>query len=279
MMRRALVVMASVCLAIGVVATSAEASATPTHQVRQVRVGSDSVTVDCTGTGTPTVLLFAGFGDSHTVWAPLQERLARHARACAYDRLGEGTSSPPRHTQTLANNARLLHRVLHRLRIRGPLVLAGHSIGGDIAAYYARTHRRSVAGVVMFDATPAGYLQYVLRLIPSSAQGLPAALREEAVSITSGQNQEKLRVANTAWAPPGALGHRPLAVVEHGQDIFAQAGQYARPLQRHWAAGQRQFATMSKRSQLIVATRSGHYIYLDQPRLALDVIRAVIAQS
>jgi pimeloyl-ACP methyl ester carboxylesterase len=198
---------------------------------------------------------------------------------CSYDRLGEGTSSAPRGVQTLGTNARLLHDVLTEVHVRGPLVLAGHSIGGDIAVQYARTFPAEVSGVVLFDATPVGYLRYVVQLIPSDAQGVAKALRREAVRILSGNNQERLQVADTGWAPAGALGHRPLAVVEHGLDIFAPAGKYAVRLQDRWAQGQLDFATLSTRSQVIIATRSGHYIYLDQSRLALDVINAVIAES
>jgi pimeloyl-ACP methyl ester carboxylesterase len=166
-----------------------------------------------------------------------------------------------------------------KLHVRGPLVLVGHSIGGDIAATYARTYRKTTAGLVLFDATPVGYLQFVLRLIPPTATGLAKALREEAVSITSGNNQEKLMVTAANWAPSGALGHIPAAVAEHGLDIFAGAAKYARRLQDRWASGEFHLAGLSSRSQLIIATRSGHYIYLDQPQLALDVINAVIAES
>lgn len=86
-------------------------------------------------------------------------------------------------------------------------------------------------------------------------------------------------MARTTWAPEHSLRHTPLAVVEHGKNIFAPAGKYAGPLQRHWARGQRHLAKLSSRSQVIIAIRSGHYIFVDQPRLALDVINAVVAQS
>lgn len=261
------------------VSDSATAATAGAAQSVQVHVDGYSVTLDCTGVGTPTVILFAGFGDSHTVWADMQANLERKTRVCSYDRLGEGTSSAPRGIQTLVSNARLLHDVLTTVHVHGPLVLVGHSIGGDVAVQYARTFSAEVSGVVLFDATPVGYLPYVLQLIPSDAQGVAKALRREAVSIVSGNNQERLKVDNTGWAPPGALGHRPLSVVEHGLDIFAAAGKYAVRLQNRWAQGQLDFATLSTRSQVIIATRSGHYIYLDQPRLALDVIDAVIAES
>jgi pimeloyl-ACP methyl ester carboxylesterase len=265
-------------LATAAVPAAGAATSAPVAQVQHVRVGADTVTLDCTGTGSPTVILFAGFGDAHTIWAHIQRRLSRRTRVCSYDRLGEGTSSAPRHTMTLAGNARLLHRALAKVRVRGRLVLVGHSIGGDIAVKYARTYRRATAGVVLFDATPPGYLQFVLHLIPASAHGVAAALRGEGTSITSGVNQERLKVAGSRWAPAGSLGRTPLAVVEHGEDIFAPVPRYATRLQRHWAGGQRRLSRLSQRSQLIIATNSGHYIYLDQPQLALDVINSVIGE-
>lgn len=282
-MRRAFypVAAAIIALAAGVVPASATAATAPAVRsgVMHVHVHGYSVTVDCTGAGSPTVILFSGFGDPHTIWKVIQRRLSRRTRVCSYDRLGEGTSSPPRTTQTLASNARLLHDVLAKLDVRGPLVLAGHSIGGDIATRYARAYPKAAAGLVLFDATPPGYLNFVLRLIPPTAKGLDKALRAEASTTISGHNKERLKVAGANWAPPGALGHIPVDVVEHGQDIFAATGKYDRPLQDHWASGQLDLSRLSSRSQVIIATRSGHYIYLDQPQLALDVINAVIAES
>lgn len=256
-------------------ATSAVRSA----GVRHLHVHGASVTLDCTGRGRPTVVLFAGFGDKHTIWSDIQQHLSRHNRVCSYDRLGEGSSSKPHRTQTLTGNARLLHAVLRKAHVRGRLVLVGHSIGGDVAIVYARRYPRAGAGLVTLDATPPGYLNFTKRLIPSDATGVLKALRQEAVSITSGHNIERLKVAGAGWAPPRSLRHMPVAVVEHGKNIFAGLGEYTAPLQGHWQRGQRQLARVSSRSELIIATRSGHYIYLDQPRLALDVINAVIAES
>jgi len=251
----------------------------PVAHVQRVRVGGDTVTLDCTGAGSPTVILFAGFNAPHTTWAHVQRRLSQRTRVCSYDRLGEGSSSAPRHTMTLASNTRLLHRVLAKARVRGPLVLVGHSIGGDVAVKYARTYRRATVGVVLFDATPPGFQQFVVRLIPASAHGLAAVLRAVATGITTGDNRERLKVAGTRWAAAGSLGRTPLAVVEHGKDIYAPVGRFARRLQGHWARGERRLARLSRRSQLIIATSSGHNIYLDQPQLALDVINAVIGET
>src|SRR5262249_61317118 len=101
-------------------------------------------------------------------------------------------------------------------------------IGGNIATFSPRPYPKTTAGLVLFDATPVRYLQFVLRLIPPTAEGLAKALREEAVAITSGKNQERLKVAGTNWAPSGALGHIPADGREPALNIFARSGQYAR---------------------------------------------------
>ena len=255
--------------------TAAASGTAPVAHVQRIRVGGDTVTLDCTGAGSPTVILFAGFNAAHTTWAHVQRRLSQRTRVCSYDRLGEGSSSAPRHTMTLASNTRLLHRVLAKARVRGPLVLVGHSLGGDVAVKYARTYRRATVGVVLFDASPPGFLQYVLRLIPASAHGLAATLRAVSAGIITGDNRERVKVAGRSVAPGGVVGPHAAGRGRTRQGHL-RAGRPLRRLQGGWARGQRQLARLSRRSQLIIATNSGHNIYLDQPQLALDVINAVI---
>jgi pimeloyl-ACP methyl ester carboxylesterase len=265
-------------MGLGVTVVPAAAAPSVTT-VRHVHVHGYSITLDCTGSGGPTIILFSGFGGPHTVWHGIQQHLARHTRVCSYDRLGVGSSSKSRRTQTLASNARLLHGVLRKAGVGGRLVLVGHSIGGSMAVTYARAYPLATAGLVTFDATPPGLLNFAHKLIPANAGGLAKALRHFAGSVLSGHNIERLRVVRTTWAPPHSLRHTPLAVVEHGKNIYAPTGKYAAPLQRRWSDGQRHLAKLSSRSQLIIATRSGHDIPEDQPRLTLDVINAVVGQS
>src|SRR5262249_58603641 len=174
-MRRAFYVAAVTVMALATGAAPGIATATtaPPVPATEVHIGGSRVTVDCTGTGGPTVILFSGFGDPHTIWAHIQRSLSRHHRVCSYDRLGEGTSSQPRRTQTLASNARLLHRVLAKVHVHGPLVLVGHSIGGGNATGYAPTHPQTNARLGFFVGTPARYLPFLLPLIPPPPQSLP----------------------------------------------------------------------------------------------------------
>src|SRR5215212_2034513 len=59
---------------------------------RLVDIGGRSLYIECSGTGTPTVWLEAGFGGSSGTWATVFPALSRTTRTCAYDRAGLGSS-------------------------------------------------------------------------------------------------------------------------------------------------------------------------------------------
>ena len=76
---------------------------------------------------------------------------------------------------------------------------------------------------------------------------------------------------------PPPIGNLPLLVVRHGRPIFAGVTGYARQLEAIWAQGQRAWLGLSPRGRLVLARRSGHPIYLDQPSLTLRLIRRVVS--
>lgn len=260
-------------------APRARAASASAGSSRLVQVDGYSLAVSCTGEGKKTVVLLSGFGDALDIWSGIQGSLSRQVRVCSYDRPGEGASGNPVGVQNLGTEAALLHDLLGTLGIGGKVYLVAHSLGGDIAVYFAQHYLAQVAGVVLLDATPVNYLQFVERLIPPTATGLAGALLDEAVTTIDGDNSENFEIAGGNWATPGSLGSIPLVVAEHGQDIFAGTGVYDRPLQATWAAGQARWTLMSHRSKIVVATQSGHYIYLDQPQLTLSLIEGEIGGS
>lgn len=63
-----------------------------------------------------------------------------------------------------------------------------------------------------------------------------------------------------------SLGSRPLVVLtaqRHGNGLA---------FERLWAATQRRYLSLSSNSRQVLATKSGHYIQLDQPDLVIDAI-------
>src|SRR5512141_1011248 len=57
-----------------------------------VDVGGHRLHINCTGTGSPTVVIDAGLGDWSTSWGLVQPEVAKTTRVCTYDRAGTGWS-------------------------------------------------------------------------------------------------------------------------------------------------------------------------------------------
>jgi pimeloyl-ACP methyl ester carboxylesterase len=119
---------------------------------QRVDIGGYSLHLYCTGEGSPTVILEAGFGAWSTDWAATQPGLGKIRRTCSYDRAGLGWSDAgpgPRDPEHIAME---LHTLLTNAGIEGPYVLAGHSIGGKHIRMFTELYPDEVIGLVFVDA-------------------------------------------------------------------------------------------------------------------------------
>lgn len=257
--------------AIGAAASSA---------TRSVRVDGYSVTTKCTGRATgsaPTIVLLAGEGDPLSRFSPIQSKLSSLTRVCSYDRIGEGTSPRPRSDQTLADSATILHKLLAKLHVASHgVVLVGHSLGGLIGARYASLYHSQVKALVLLDASPPSVEARIKQLIPSGATGLAGEVRREITGLASGHNAERLVFTDK---PLPSIGSIPLTVVQHGVKIYAAVPKYGKALQKIWSDGQQQWLAVSSHSRMVIAKKSGHYIYLNQPNLTLSLIKQALSEG
>src|SRR5215213_5857090 len=118
-----------------------------------VDVGGHRLHLNCTGSGSPTVLLQPGAGEMSSNMGWIAPAVARNTRVCVYDRAGRGWSEPAYTPQDGTQIATDLHTLLQRGHVPGPYVLAGHSFGGLYALTFAARYPDEVAGMVLVDST------------------------------------------------------------------------------------------------------------------------------
>lgn len=116
-----------------------------------VDLGRHKLHVNCTGKGTPTVVVENGFDEFSSDWILVQNRVEKFTRICTYDRAGYAWSDPGPKPRTYTQINLDLHDALKKLGGRGPFVLVGHSFGGPVVRNYALTYPREVAGMVLVD--------------------------------------------------------------------------------------------------------------------------------
>jgi pimeloyl-ACP methyl ester carboxylesterase len=109
--------------------------------------------IDCTGAGSPTIVMEHAASASWLLWRRVQPELSKLTRVCSYDRAGHGWSPPrsrPRDAETIV---RELHSLLDQAGVKRPIVLVAHSAGGLYAREYAREFPSELAGVALIDAS------------------------------------------------------------------------------------------------------------------------------
>ncbi len=120
-----------------------------------VPVGERNLFVSCQGTGSPMVLLLAGYGGGISDWPRVQPALATRTTVCSYDRAGIGLSDGHSGTPASADKtSEDLHAVIAAIAGQEKVVLAGFSLGGLFALYHAALHSEQVMAVVLIDPTP-----------------------------------------------------------------------------------------------------------------------------
>ena len=104
----------------------------------------------------PLIVLLHGFGASTFSWREVVDPLAEHGEVLAYDRPGFGFTDRPTEWSgvdpySFAGNFELLDGLLDAYAGERPVVLVGHSAGGQLAAEFARQNPDRVEALVLVD--------------------------------------------------------------------------------------------------------------------------------
>uniref|UniRef100_A0AAU3H016 Alpha/beta fold hydrolase n=1 Tax=Streptomyces sp. NBC_01401 TaxID=2903854 RepID=A0AAU3H016_9ACTN len=252
--------------------------AKPISGTEKISVDGHSVNVSCSGDavdGEPVVVMMAGLGDKLTKMADFQKSVSKEHRVCSFDRLGQGASDKPTGPQTVADSGKILTGVLDRVAADSPVVLAGHSLGGLLAARYAPDHQDKVKGLVLMDATSPTTTADISGVIPESAEAPADELRAGTLAVNKGENPEMLLLPDGKVRTAGDI---PVEALQHGVRYLGEVPTYGDDLEKVWTEGQHKWLGISTNSKLSTADRSAHDIYVDRPDLALKAIQSVTAQ-
>jgi 3-oxoadipate enol-lactonase len=106
------------------------------------------------GSGGPALVLIHGFPLSRGAWSRQVEAFSDTRRVIAPDLRGLGQTDAQAETNTMDKFADDVNALLAHLGT-GPVVLAGHSMGGYVALAFARRHPQMLRGLVLVS-TKAG---------------------------------------------------------------------------------------------------------------------------
>jgi pimeloyl-ACP methyl ester carboxylesterase len=260
--------------------------------------------LNCTGEGTPTVILEAGLGGGSLDWSLVQPEVAKFSRVCSYDRAGFAWSSPAAGPHDAARITDDLKKLLDAARIAPPYVLVGHSIGGVYVQLFAARHPDEVAGVVLVDSShqdqlsryPAipAFVPYIYKAAAAIGVARVVNLLTGEAGLTAETNAERAALYSSTHSvyanademaairdsmrelrdSPMQLADKPLVVLSRGLSEGASAENEA-----VWLDLQSDLAKRSSNGKLVIAKNSGHYIQFSEPELVVGAIRQVIREA
>lgn len=265
--------------------------------------------IDCTGEGTPTVILDSGLGDSYLSWRKVQPEIAKFTRVCSYDRAGLGYSDPSSQPRTSKVIAEELHALLQAGSVSPPYVIVGHSMGGYNVRVYTSLYRNEIVGMVLVDASHPDQeirfppelknmegswhreAQFIASTMPMGIPRLLGLCEDDALTRAADCNWHSAReqLAEISAFPEsaaetantGSLSDLPLAVLSHDPDKPSSdlPPELAKPTNEAWEKMQEELAHLSTRGTQTVAKNSAHYIQSDRPDVVIDAVRNVVEQA
>jgi pimeloyl-ACP methyl ester carboxylesterase len=119
---------------------------------RLIDIGGYRLLINCTGGGSPTVILESGLGDVSTEWNRVQTEISKFSRVCSYDRAGYGGSDAGAMPRTSEQIAKELGSLLQNSGEVPPYLLVGHSLGGYNVRVFNGDYPQQVMGLVLVDA-------------------------------------------------------------------------------------------------------------------------------
>jgi pimeloyl-ACP methyl ester carboxylesterase len=225
------------------------------------------------GTGSPTVILTAGLGDSE--WQKVQPQVARMTKVCFWDRYGSGFSSQATGRETVAENTADLIAALKAARVGGPFVAVGHSLGAFESLLWKDRAPKAVVGMVLVDPSIPDQddrLKKAAHMPPLSGKALLDPL---AISLKQVVNPKR----NYGEMPLIVLTSTKVPELPPGTPDAVSARVTFAAMDAEMHRGHAELAALSSRGIQRLVPDSGHYIQLDQPDAVIAAIKEVISAT
>lgn len=217
------------------------------------------------GTGTP-ILFESGGGDDGSVWDSLAANLHKmlDAPLITYDREGFGRSDLDT-SATIVTEVRRLETGLKDLGFHNNYFLVAHSLGGCYSMVFTARNQAKVKGAVFIDiSTPCFMTVEKTKEIQQSYNPRLAIFRKErpGVYFLLGHYETTLREMREA-APKVNM---PITVIGSDHPPYQGADSLA------WKNCVKSFGMERPNRKYILAANTGHYVFLDAPKLVADEI-------
>ena len=233
-----------------------------------------------------TLILLHGWGQSGQTFAPLiASLLGTDLEIIAPDMPGFGQSQLPAQPFSVSDYAEIIVALIEKMKLKTPLLVAGHSFGGRVAIKLAAEHPELVEKLILIDAagvadrgTPHVSAVRTLAKIGTVFFSLPGLRRVRSAA----QKKFHEAVGASDYANAGALKETFVKVIEEDLSIFLPKIKCKTFLiwgeedtETPLSEAEKMHRLISD-SELTVLKNAGHFSYLDAPQEFLTALTHAI---
>jgi pimeloyl-ACP methyl ester carboxylesterase len=186
----------------------------------EVLVGEISITYLDNEVQSPdrTLLMVHGFGGNKDNWVRMAPHLPENYRLLIPDLAGHGDSSRGSpEDYTIEAQAAMLEAFLDKLGVK-QVDMAGNSMGGGIAVYFASRYPERVRTIALYD--PAGSDRYPSELDKALTRGENPLIVEESGDLDQLMDFVLEKRPFLPWPVPSVMEEKAMARQDVNRDIF-----------------------------------------------------------
>jgi hypothetical protein len=210
------------------------------------------------GNDSPTIVLINGAGGPIEGWMKIWPLLDTSYTVLAYNRLGVDKSSEPTTPQHAGAMAEDLRKLLLTLELQPPYLLVAHSLGGFVAHLFATKYPQETMGVLFLEAS-------TVEDVTTKANKIKGNQNSEVNCVGESVSQIKALSSFPNIPITVIAGFHPIA------RMWLPKGRFYKRFEH-----QKKLLELSVQSSLVVATKSGHFPQMNEPRLVVESIYKMI---
>lgn len=237
-----------------------------------------------------TIVFESGAGGGARDWTKVIANLPPYYHTIAYDRAGVGKSEAGPLPRTMEQEVFELHKLLEVLKVRGPVILVGQSIGGLLVRMYTQRYGKNIKGLVLVDPTHESSVLGSMRYggwtrLREKATGKPIPKPQLQSKVSSqydstadymAEEFQKMYTASLKNKQP--LKNRPVIIIGAGirKQPPGTPDEQWKELRAERDSQIKELTSLSANSKFILDPKSSHYIQNDNPEIVTQSIRQVV---